>query len=64
MAAIKNTSRRALEFPSGVYLEPGQSSGAIPDDDLKHPVVKGWLADKVIEAVADRKAAAPDKSEK
>lgn len=64
MATIKNVSRRALEFPSGAYLEPGQSSGAIPDDDMKHPVVKGWLADKAIEAVADKKAAAPDKGEK
>jgi hypothetical protein len=59
MATIKNVSRRALEFPSGAYLEPGQSSDAIPDDDMKHPVVKGWIDERIIEA--DRKAAQADK---
>lgn len=60
MATIKNISRRALEFPSGAYLEPGQSSDAIPDDDMKHPVVKGWIDERSIEA-ADKKPAPADK---
>lgn len=55
MATIRNVSRRALEFPSGAFLDAGASSGSIPDDDMKHPVVKGWLAEGQIEVEGEKK---------
>lgn len=57
---LSNVGESDLTFPSGDQIARGKS-GAIPSDDLDHPVVKGWLASGMIQKgeIAAEEPAAP-----